>query len=171
VLDRLAEGAVTLTTVGLLARHLTVDNAHSLLTAACHKSKREVEHLVAAIRPLPPVPSYVRKLPSWVASGVPSYSAAPAEGAAPGTLADEAVPPLRDVSEVPLAGPAVAGRPAPVHAAVTPLRLRSTRSVLAMLIHHEYWHAVNGSDERSTRAASTVFMKRHRTRESMESIQ
>src|SRR5258705_3462303 len=71
VLDRLAEGALTLTTVGLLAPHLTVDNAHSLLTAACHKSKREVEHLVSALPPLPPMPSSVRKLPSPVANRVP----------------------------------------------------------------------------------------------------
>jgi HNH endonuclease len=120
VLDRLAEGALTLTTVGLLAPHLTVDNAHALLTAACHKSKREVEHLVAALRPLPPVPSSVRKLPSRVASGVPTHSAAPAGGAARGWQADEAVPPPRDVSAVPVAGPAVTGGPVHV-AAVTPL--------------------------------------------------
>jgi HNH endonuclease len=97
-----------------------VDNAHSLLTAACHKSKREVEHLVAALRPLPPVPSSVRKLSSRLTSGVPSRSAGPAGGAAPGTPDDESVPPSRDGPEVLLAGPAVTGRP--VHlAAVTTL--------------------------------------------------
>src|SRR5258705_1949179 len=57
ILDRLAEGSVTLTTIGLLAPHLTPDNASELLTTVRHKTKREVEHLVAVLRPLPPVPS------------------------------------------------------------------------------------------------------------------
>jgi hypothetical protein len=69
ILDLLAEGAVTLTTIGLLAPHLTSDNADELLTAARHKSKREVEHLVAARSPLPPVRSSVRKLPRPLTRG------------------------------------------------------------------------------------------------------
>jgi hypothetical protein len=36
---------------------------------------------------------------------------------------------------------------------------------LAMLLHHEFWHAVNGGDEPSARAASKAFVERHRTRE------
>ena len=63
ILDLLAEGAVTLTSIGLIAPHLTPENAGERLTAVRHKSKREVEQLVAAWRPLPPVPSSVRKLP------------------------------------------------------------------------------------------------------------
>src|SRR5687767_10872948 len=46
VLDALVGGSVNLTTVGLLAPHLTVENHCELLEAARHKSKREVEHLV-----------------------------------------------------------------------------------------------------------------------------
>jgi 5-methylcytosine-specific restriction endonuclease McrA len=49
--------------VKLLAPHLTAGNVGELLTAARHKSKREVEHMVAALRPLPPVPPSIRKLP------------------------------------------------------------------------------------------------------------
>jgi hypothetical protein len=64
ILDMLVEGAVTLTTIGLLAPHLTAANVHEVLSAARHKTKREIEHLVAALRPLPPVPSSVRKLPA-----------------------------------------------------------------------------------------------------------
>ena len=64
VLERLADGSVTLTTVCLLAPHLTMQNHHDVLAAAHHKSKREVEQLVASLRPLPPVVSVVRKLPS-----------------------------------------------------------------------------------------------------------
>jgi hypothetical protein len=64
ILELLASGSVTLTTVGLLAPHLTPQNHRALLDSACHKSKRDVEHLVACLRPQPPVPSTVRKLPS-----------------------------------------------------------------------------------------------------------
>jgi hypothetical protein len=63
VIDLLVEGAITLTTVTLLAPHLTADNHCAVLEAARHKSKREVEEQVAALRPLPPVPSSVRRLP------------------------------------------------------------------------------------------------------------
>jgi hypothetical protein len=64
ILARLAEGDVTLTTIGLLAPHLTPANHVDVLDAARHKSKREVEQLVARLRPLPDVPSSVRKLPA-----------------------------------------------------------------------------------------------------------
>lgn len=62
ILDLLADGSLTLTTVSLLAPHLTPENHESLLAAARHQSKRDVEQQVAALRPLPPVPSAVRKL-------------------------------------------------------------------------------------------------------------
>jgi hypothetical protein len=64
VLELLSDGSVTLTTVCLLASHLTADNHRQLLEAAKHKSKREVELHIAVIRPLPTVPSFVRKLPA-----------------------------------------------------------------------------------------------------------
>jgi len=63
VLDRLADGSITLTTICLLSNHLTVDNHQHLLDAALHKSRREVEEEVAAIRPMPAIASAIRKLP------------------------------------------------------------------------------------------------------------
>jgi hypothetical protein len=63
ILPALEEGAVTLTTVRLLAPHLTTGNHQDVLASARHKGKREVEQLVASLRPLPPVPSTIRKLP------------------------------------------------------------------------------------------------------------
>jgi hypothetical protein len=66
VLDLLADGSLNVTTVGLLARHLTADNHRHVLERARHKSKREVECIVAALWPLPVVPSSVRKLPNPV---------------------------------------------------------------------------------------------------------
>ena len=64
ILELLAEGAVTLTAVGLLAPHLTNANHVELLNSARHKSKREVEDLVAQICPRPDVPASIRKLPT-----------------------------------------------------------------------------------------------------------
>ena len=63
ILERLADGSLTLTTIGLLRAHLTEENHRQLLDAARHKSKRDVEQMIAALRPLPAVPSAVHKLP------------------------------------------------------------------------------------------------------------
>lgn len=63
VLERLADGTLTLTAVCLLAPVLSHDNHLELLDAAGHKSKRDVEQLVARVRPQPAVASAVRKLP------------------------------------------------------------------------------------------------------------
>ena len=64
VLQLIADGSVTLTAVRLLAPSLTDANHRELLGSARHKSKRDVEQLVAALRPQPPVPAVVRKLPT-----------------------------------------------------------------------------------------------------------
>ena len=63
ILERLEEGSVTLTTVGLLAAHLTGENHRDLLDAARCQSKRQVEELVARLRPQQAVPASVRRLP------------------------------------------------------------------------------------------------------------
>jgi hypothetical protein len=64
ILARLEAGEVTLTSIGLLASHFTEENHEALLDAARHKSKRDVEELVATVAPQPDLPSTVRKLPS-----------------------------------------------------------------------------------------------------------
>lgn len=63
ILERLSDGSLTLTTVSLLARHLTEGNHRAVLDAARHKSKREVEEQVAGLLPQPDVAATVRKLP------------------------------------------------------------------------------------------------------------
>jgi hypothetical protein len=80
ILERLESGELTLTAVGLLAPHLTPANHLDLLTRARHRSKREIEHLVACLQPRPDVPSSVRKLPApkpvaTVEAGRPTGSA------------------------------------------------------------------------------------------------
>jgi hypothetical protein len=64
ILDRLADGTLHLTAVSLLAPHLTPANHANLLDEARHKSKREVEQIIARVRPQPDVPAVIRKLPT-----------------------------------------------------------------------------------------------------------
>ncbi|MGH9162716.1 MAG: hypothetical protein ACRD2X_22340, partial [Vicinamibacteraceae bacterium] len=64
ILERLAEGTISLATVNLLAAHLTVENHVPLRDEASQRSKREVEEIVARLRPRPDVPNTVRKLPA-----------------------------------------------------------------------------------------------------------
>ncbi len=64
MLERLEDGSVNLTTVGLLAAHFTQENHRELLDMARRKSKRQVEELIARLHPKPPVPSSVRRLPT-----------------------------------------------------------------------------------------------------------
>ena len=61
ILERLAEGAVNLTAIGLLAPVLTTRNHLEVLDAARHKSKRDIEELVAQKRPRPDAPASIRK--------------------------------------------------------------------------------------------------------------
>ena len=70
ILEWLVSGELTLTTVCLLAPHLTTDNHRSVLDAARHKTKRVVEQMVAALHPRPDVAATVRRLPAQKPSDV-----------------------------------------------------------------------------------------------------
>ena len=63
LLEHIADGSLHLTGARLLAPHLSENNVDALLAAARHKSKREIEELIAALKPQPDVPSIVRRLP------------------------------------------------------------------------------------------------------------
>jgi hypothetical protein len=63
LLDRLADGSLNLSTLCLLAPHLTAENYEAVLAKAMGRNKREVEELVARIAPIADVPPSVRKLP------------------------------------------------------------------------------------------------------------
>ena len=62
LLARLAEGDLTITSVNLLAAHLTDDNYERLLDAARHASRRDVERLVATLQAQPDIPASVRRV-------------------------------------------------------------------------------------------------------------
>jgi 5-methylcytosine-specific restriction endonuclease McrA len=75
LLSHLEDGSVTVTNARLLAPHLTEANCEQLLASARHRSKREVEELVAKLRPQPDVRSAVRRLPSPPPREKPAVSA------------------------------------------------------------------------------------------------
>jgi len=92
ILARLANGDVTLTTVTLLASHLTAENHEAVLDAARHKSKRDVERLVAALDPQPDISASIRRQPISVqARPEPLTDAA---GSAPAVTSSASVPRL-----------------------------------------------------------------------------
>ncbi len=72
VLSRLTNGEINLTTVVLLAPHLTEENHEALLEASAGKSKSEIERLIAALHPQPDIESSVRRLPVSASASVAS---------------------------------------------------------------------------------------------------
>jgi hypothetical protein len=64
ILEMLADGRLHLSGIAKLAPHLTQENRDALLRRATHKSKREVDELVAEIAPRSDVPAVIRKLPA-----------------------------------------------------------------------------------------------------------
>jgi hypothetical protein len=79
LLEGLADGELTLTAVCLLAPVLTPENVFCVLHDARHKSKRQIERLVATLSPKPTVPAVVRKLPARTAPDVLPENAGPPE--------------------------------------------------------------------------------------------
>jgi hypothetical protein len=71
ILQRLAEGAVTLTAVRLLSSRLTEENHEELLAAATGQGKRDVERLIARRFPVADVPSSIRKMPTFLTTTRP----------------------------------------------------------------------------------------------------
>ncbi len=63
LLERLREGSLHLTAIAKLAPHLTRENRETVLARATHRTKREVEDLIAELAPRPDAPTVVRKLP------------------------------------------------------------------------------------------------------------
>ena len=63
VLELVADGSITLTTVALLRPHLTPENHRELLAAARHRTKREIEHQIACLAPRPDSKTLIRRLP------------------------------------------------------------------------------------------------------------
>lgn len=63
VLELLADGRIHLSGLALLAGHLTTENRDELLARAIHRSKRQIEAIVAELAPRPDAPDRTRRLP------------------------------------------------------------------------------------------------------------
>ena len=98
ILELMASGALSLTSVRMLHSHLTPENHEAVLARASGRSCREIEALVAELAPRPDVPSSVRKFPDPTPRRVPGTPTAPPlfEGASPSS----------PIAAPPAAGPA-----------------------------------------------------------------
>jgi len=63
LLEMLEDGRLHLAGISILSKHLTDANFEDVLARASHKTKREVEILVAELAPKPDVPATIRKRP------------------------------------------------------------------------------------------------------------
>jgi hypothetical protein len=63
LLEMLADGRLHLSGIQRLAPYLTRENRDMVLARAAHKSRRQIEELVAELAPKPDVPAAMRKLP------------------------------------------------------------------------------------------------------------
>jgi len=77
IIERLESGALSLTTVRLLAPQLTCENHQELLAAASGMGKQAVLELLARRFPEPDVAARVRKVPSRAGAGASSTAAVP----------------------------------------------------------------------------------------------
>ena len=84
ILELLASGSLTLTSVRMLRKHLTPENHEAVLARAANQRKERIAALVAELAPKPDVVTSVRKLP------VPAVSPA-RDSAAPAALPLEIV--------------------------------------------------------------------------------
>lgn len=72
LLPALADGRLHLTAVVLLAPHLNSDNADELIAAATHRTKAQVELLLAERFPKPDLPTLIRAIAAPAASDAPA---------------------------------------------------------------------------------------------------
>jgi hypothetical protein len=139
ILDRLADGSITLTTVCLLSNHLTLTNHEQVLIAASYKTRREVEQLVATLRPLPEAPSWVRKLPRPAPLMAGTTDGVAMEPAAPVVACSPALSTREEPSAVRPPAPAIVRPVAPerykVQFTIGPETHRKLRTVQQLMRH------------------------------------
>jgi hypothetical protein len=124
ILELLASGSLTLTSVRLLGKHLTEENHPSVLVKAKDKSRREIDVLIAELAPRPDIPSTVRKLPRPTATPPPSAGPGPAMTCVP-SAAVPAITPSPSAGATTAASPsALPATPRPIVQAWAPERYR-----------------------------------------------
>jgi hypothetical protein len=131
-LARLVDGSLTVTSVRLLARHLTAENHRELLAAASRRSKGEVEELIARRFPQPDTRSSVKKVPERTPSPgrvAPTLATEPAQAMAASVMAIAAPTPVLTAPETDCPRPTVSTyRPAVKPLATDRYEIRFTAS-------------------------------------------
>jgi hypothetical protein len=97
IFEMLERGELHLTAVDKLGPHLMEQNHRSLLDAAIHKTKRQIEELLAQRFPQPAVTESIRRLPVRTAAPTPHQQQpelTPAPAAAPPPARRETIAPL-----------------------------------------------------------------------------
>ena len=118
LLEMLADGRLHVSGIAVLVPFLTAENQERLISLAVHKTKREIQKLVAELHPRPDVPSVMRKLPGT--PGAPTPGARSLE-LVPGTVPNSPPAPVPDTaphSPVPDAVACPVRAPGPVPAPV-----------------------------------------------------
>jgi hypothetical protein len=114
LLEMLADGRLHVSGIAVLVPILTAENRDWVLSRAVHKSKREIERLVAEVCPRPDAPSVMRRLPETPASPSPAATAE----LIPGTPLDSSPAPVS------AAAPRTVPVPAPVVEPLSPARYK-----------------------------------------------
>jgi hypothetical protein len=86
LLAMLRDGRLHLSGIARLIKYLTRKNRDEVLKRAVHRSRREIEKLIAELEPCPDVPPAMRKLPTRRAA-VPSAASGPVEARRAGSVA------------------------------------------------------------------------------------
>jgi hypothetical protein len=121
VLGMIERGSVNLTTIRLLAPHLTPENHEAVLAEATGMTRRQVDELVARLAPKPDVPASIRKLPAPAPN--PATPAPSQTQLAEGSRSSTSNPPLETMPPVPIPPAASPARP-PVIEPLSPKRYR-----------------------------------------------
>jgi hypothetical protein len=74
ILPMLRDGRLHLSSVARLTKHLTPENRDEVLARAVHRSRRQIEELVAELEPRPDGPPVIRKLPAPRAVSSPAMA-------------------------------------------------------------------------------------------------
>jgi hypothetical protein len=104
LLEMLGDGRLHVSGIAVLVPFLTAENRERVLSVAVHKTKREIEKLVAELHPRPDVPAVMRKLPERPAARMPAEPsvAVPLE-LVPGTVPDSTPPFIPGATPRPIA--------------------------------------------------------------------
>ncbi len=123
LLAMLADGRLHLAGIAKLAPHLTPENRDTLLERAAHKTKRQIEEIVAELAPRPDAPSVMRKLPGRPVAPVEDPLAQPRLGPNRASMTEPG--PARVTDPIPQLGPdRVADRSAATIQPLSPARYK-----------------------------------------------